>query len=149
KTRIWLVLDGDVLYVDRNCNGNLTEDGERIMPRKDQHFFEADIADSDGKTKIGTLQVHFWGPAHQALHENKCLIRIGGEPVFPKREFDGPSFFADRPDNAPVIHFAGPPVLRLLKPPHFVRGQEPRPLNIKDSVNWLQVCLGTPGLGNG
>lgn len=28
--RVWLVLDGDVLYVDRNGNGDLTEDGERV-----------------------------------------------------------------------------------------------------------------------
>jgi hypothetical protein len=31
KTRIWLVQDGDVLYVDRNGNGDLTEDGERVL----------------------------------------------------------------------------------------------------------------------
>jgi hypothetical protein len=31
KTRVWLVLDGDILYVDRNDNGDLTEEGERIL----------------------------------------------------------------------------------------------------------------------
>ncbi len=30
-TRVWLVLDGEVLYVDRNGNGDLTEDGERAQ----------------------------------------------------------------------------------------------------------------------
>jgi hypothetical protein len=30
KTRVWLVLDGDVLYVDRNGNGDLTEKDERF-----------------------------------------------------------------------------------------------------------------------
>jgi hypothetical protein len=30
KTRIWLVLDGQVLYLDRNGNGDLTEANERI-----------------------------------------------------------------------------------------------------------------------
>src|SRR5215468_22156 len=30
KMRVWLVLDGDVLYVDRNGNGDLTEKGERV-----------------------------------------------------------------------------------------------------------------------
>lgn len=30
KTRVWLVRDGDVLYADRNANGDLTEPGERI-----------------------------------------------------------------------------------------------------------------------
>src|SRR5882672_3336831 len=28
--RVWLVLDGDVLYVDRNCNGDLTEKDKRV-----------------------------------------------------------------------------------------------------------------------
>jgi hypothetical protein len=30
KQRVWLVLDGDTLYVDKNGNGDLTEAGERI-----------------------------------------------------------------------------------------------------------------------
>jgi hypothetical protein len=29
-TRVWLVVDGDFLYVDRNGNGDLTEPGERV-----------------------------------------------------------------------------------------------------------------------
>src|SRR6476620_3324956 len=29
KTRVWLVVDGDVLYVDRNGNGDLTERNEK------------------------------------------------------------------------------------------------------------------------
>jgi hypothetical protein len=33
KTQVWLVLDGDTLYVDRNGNGELTEKAERVaMP---------------------------------------------------------------------------------------------------------------------
>jgi hypothetical protein len=33
KTRVWLVLDDEVLYVDKNGNGDLTEEGERVkMP---------------------------------------------------------------------------------------------------------------------
>jgi hypothetical protein len=30
KTRVWVVLDGGVLYLDRNGNGDLTDPGERI-----------------------------------------------------------------------------------------------------------------------
>src|SRR5437868_9329865 len=33
KTRVWLVLDGDVLYVDRNGNGDLTEPDERFTAK--------------------------------------------------------------------------------------------------------------------
>ena len=32
KTRVWLVLDGDALYLDRNGNGDLTDPGERLAP---------------------------------------------------------------------------------------------------------------------
>ncbi len=30
RTRVWLVLDGDVLYIDRNGTGDLTEAGKRV-----------------------------------------------------------------------------------------------------------------------
>jgi hypothetical protein len=33
--RVWLALDGDTLYVDRNGNGDLTEAGEKVPAAKD------------------------------------------------------------------------------------------------------------------
>ena len=33
KTRVWLVQDGDTLYVDRNGNGDLTEAGEKVAAK--------------------------------------------------------------------------------------------------------------------
>ncbi len=39
KTRVWLVLDGKTLHVDRNGNGDLTEDGEKIAPIKGLEIF--------------------------------------------------------------------------------------------------------------
>src|SRR2546426_1127615 len=32
RTRVWVVLDGNVLYVDRNANGDLTDDGQPVNP---------------------------------------------------------------------------------------------------------------------
>src|SRR5262245_37055954 len=34
KDRVWLVLDGDTLYVDRNGNGDLTDPGEKVAAEK-------------------------------------------------------------------------------------------------------------------
>jgi hypothetical protein len=34
KDRVWLVRDGDVLYVDRNGNGDLTDPGEKVLDAK-------------------------------------------------------------------------------------------------------------------
>jgi hypothetical protein len=41
KTRVWLALDGDKLYVDRNANGDLTDDGEALQAKIDG---EGDLA---------------------------------------------------------------------------------------------------------
>jgi hypothetical protein len=51
QTRVWMVLDGPVLYVDLNANGDLTEPGERLQ-RKDP---------KDGSNRFGNpgLYTHF------------------------------------------------------------------------------------------
>src|SRR5262245_3164860 len=36
KDRAWLVRDGDVLYVDRNGDGDLTAPGNKVPAKKDQ-----------------------------------------------------------------------------------------------------------------
>ncbi len=36
KDRVWLVLDGDMLYVDRNGDGDLTKPGNKIAAEKRQ-----------------------------------------------------------------------------------------------------------------
>src|SRR5215831_5020298 len=56
KTRVWLVQDGDTLYVDRNGNGDLTEDGKRFkIKQSDNSFrvFEVGDLTIDGLTHTG------------------------------------------------------------------------------------------------
>jgi hypothetical protein len=60
--RVWLVLDGDTLYVDRNGNGDLTEKGEAVPTKK------RDGADpeTDGRTfDVGDINVG--GRTHKGL----------------------------------------------------------------------------------
>jgi hypothetical protein len=54
RTHVWLVLDGDTLYADRNGNGDLTEAGEKVAANKKdgnadgEYIFEAgDIPDGN------------------------------------------------------------------------------------------------------
>ena len=47
KTRVWLVRDGDTLYVDRNGNGDLTEPGEKVA---------ADAKNSTPRDNVFTFQ---------------------------------------------------------------------------------------------
>src|SRR5436309_12533984 len=56
KARVWLVQDGDTLYVDRNGNGDLTEDGKRVkIKQQNESFrsFEVDDLTLDGLTHTG------------------------------------------------------------------------------------------------
>src|SRR5262252_4031078 len=56
KTRVWLVLDGDVLYVDRNGNGDLTEPNEKVAWR-DRTCVAGDITCLPGKAGCTGIQL--------------------------------------------------------------------------------------------
>jgi hypothetical protein len=56
KFRVWLVIDGDVLYVDRNGNGDLTEPGEAVARLPGGWFQAGDITEPDG-TRHTKLQL--------------------------------------------------------------------------------------------
>src|SRR4029453_11953400 len=66
KTRVWLVVDGDDLYVDANANGDLTEAGEKfsfLKPGPSGHPQSGDersvvgVTIHDGKLKHTELRL--------------------------------------------------------------------------------------------
>jgi len=135
KTRVWLVLDGDVLYVDRNGNGDLTEEGERIVG-EDGLFVAEDITEPDGKTRHTKFRLRrFKTGVILSLQVEGKRLYFGGS-----REASDSLQFADQPRQAPILHVNGPLSLRLGRPSELVRGN-------KD--NRITVTLGTPGLGQG
>src|SRR5215470_5774565 len=48
KLRVWIVKDGETIYLDRNGDGDLTDPKERFAKRDDCR--NVDLADPDGKT---------------------------------------------------------------------------------------------------
>lgn len=62
KTRVWLVLDGKNLYVDRNGNGDLTEEGEKIAAQKGLEVLQEDVFEideiHDGERSHKNLTLH-------------------------------------------------------------------------------------------
>src|SRR5262249_19705371 len=60
--RVWLVVDGDTLYVDRNGNGDLTEPGEKIVAKAEKSH---DPAESGYTFEAGDL--HVCGKTHKRL----------------------------------------------------------------------------------
>ena len=187
KTRVWLVLDGDVLYVDRNGNGNLTEDGEslKIPPfEKNEHpplgtewrqVTAGAIRDGALRhTNLVVRQMRWDRPVagcevhgYQRLDIGKltsALFRQATDGIgyliavqvqlpsgpnsktyatkhvseFAFADGQGALQFADRPRDAPVVHFGGP--LAMYPYPD-------QQLIFPDGV--LTANIGTPGLGKG
>jgi hypothetical protein len=147
KTRVWMVLDGERLYVDRNCNGDLTDDGppaELTDKATDPASFPALKVSPDGGRTVYQFDVALWGRPSARRGD------AGGEPfnqsvhvAFPDgRRFGAwgdhlsPLLFAAGPKGAPALHFGGP--LRM--------GFEVRkPLGREAGGFKLSACVGTPG----
>lgn len=173
EARVWLVLDGDALYVDRNGNGDLTEDGERLAAKKD-----ADANADDGSLRfvagelgIGKLtHKNFWVSVQKldylaeqneqvkdflGAHPQARGYSVGVEVEMPNHHgigvggrvqqlasvFDahGLLAFADKPEDAPIIHFGGPWQITLYGPQGLTAGR----------TGDLVLGVGTPGLGAG
>src|SRR5436305_7966799 len=81
KARVWLVLDGDVLYVDRNGNGDLTEDGERVQLPPFKNERKDGVTDGDREVRAGTLTV---GPARYELMLMQARLRKDPRPASPE-----------------------------------------------------------------
>jgi hypothetical protein len=58
KTKVWLVIDGDTLYVDRNRNGDLTEKDERLeLPKyKKEGDSSSPLIAGQREAKAGNIQ---------------------------------------------------------------------------------------------
>ncbi len=136
KTRVWLVLDGDVLYVDRNGNGDLTDKGETVKEKR--------VDDRTSQFPAGELSLpdesSFPGLAlyRYQLEGGKDSMRI--ELSFNRKHWYGVcSDFAPHAKDAPIIHFnlTGPLTFVCPDQPTFIPGKTTK----------LRFYIGMPGLG--
>jgi hypothetical protein len=143
-TRIWLVLDGNTLYVDRNGNGDLTEPGEKLTGALGNHFTIDKLVESSGLVHRG-LDIH-------TASDGKFNMELGHTADGSRQQYVGigqmgQPRWGDHPKNAPVIHFNGPKVLARYGPIYTVpRGATADTLSRRYA---LRIMLGTPGLGTG
>jgi hypothetical protein len=171
KTRVWLVQDGDTLYVDRNGTGDLTEADKKVAAEKlagaeegEYTFKVGDIRDGTRVHKaIRVLVSRLDNLADQDELAKAFLARnpkarsyyilcdvempgwrgtgIGGRVE--QRAFyvdvSGVLQFADRPKEAPIIHFGGPWHITLFGRQRLTVGRE----------SDLVLGVGTPGIGPG
>jgi len=169
RFRVWLVQDGDVLYVDRNGNGDLTESGERIEKKKGEagsrRWEGIDL--TDGPRKHSITHVTEMTVTEAYVGDSKEFARIRGkhdqavntwigvraersaddDRLLPNEigyiiNGDGTGYlaFADRPQDAPVAHLNGPWGFGLQDIKQHLAAGRP---------TMLQLGVGTPGVGPG
>jgi hypothetical protein len=148
--RVWMVLDGTTLYVDRNGNGDLTEPDERLEPNNPKdgsnrfagsdsytHFdvFEFTVRAGIGGT--GKFKLHHWIRAENFVpkthfdrqlrakwlelrYENSTLWRQDGQG-----QGQTPVVFMPKPADAQVCALDGPLtfVLKLAENQVLKRGE--------------------------
>jgi hypothetical protein len=161
KTRMWLVHDGKVLLVDKNGDGDLTGADKRVeVHPKHNGFYTGPLSLADGKFQYSNLIL-------RAKDQGRVVIQLNRKVDFAHRKQNRTSLtqmagirdiesrswmnrdnieeyefrFADRPQDAPIVHFDGP---LTLKPMYMkqVFGRGDKPVQ-------FPVMVGTPGLGKG
>jgi hypothetical protein len=126
-SRVWLVIDGDVLYIDRNGNGDLTEPGECIRcsnvqgvgPDARRWFDVGDIAPPGGKKYPRLVVLHQTLPQQGKADIHYCRVWV--ETLCCQH---AAAYLARRRSEAPILHFGGPLTMLPTGTDIFVRGQE-------------------------
>ncbi len=168
--RVWLVLDGDALYVDRNGNGDLTEPGEKVQLAK-SYPSPNSLYSEQRQFQAGDLSEGKSGPMHTGLTVTHCVYNPTFVPTANDdkqaktlldkhpgaavvivalqikgrlRQVAAPAF-SRKLTESPVLHFNGPLTFGFHPKwfygwPVFQRGQA--------GTNFT-VVMGTPGLGEG
>jgi hypothetical protein len=171
KTRVWLVLDGDVLYADRNGNGDLTEPDKKIAATRDEYggrvfhigsVQEGPLVHQDLTVTASSIPGDTIASLKELKKKNalaECYsITVRYEdratpipaPSVSKRiemeasgdEEQGWLQFADSPKEASIVNFGGPLKLRETPEPAFSKW-------LAGQTAGVRAYVGTPGLGSG
>jgi hypothetical protein len=149
--RVWLVSDGDTLYVDRNANGDLTEPGESLRPTNRRELITMDIETKkptryrESKYSVGDLTPAGRSEKHTRMELTQYQFGEAPAEIVLSLFVDGtikqyagwhPIFAEDR-QRASVVHFGGPMIVQPIRY---------RSINLSAANPELHVRFGTPGL---
>jgi hypothetical protein len=105
KLRVWLVADGEAVYLDRNGDGDLTTKGERFEHASDCK--DVEIADPDGRTRYVISHIRIVkGVDSPEVFLDLGAVGIKGALAY--RQFGKTTRLRDNPREAAVLHFHGP-----------------------------------------
>jgi len=156
KTRVWMVEDGRTLYLDRNANGDLTDDGSPLpLQRASSGTWHEYLLD-EIRPAAGPAQTEFclkrWNYGEKEdsyglsvnIHDDAPSAEAAGARLQVRDEgikmYAGwfGTLWADSPAKASILHFGGSLEPRLLRNKDFV---------INAGIDRLSVCFMTPGHG--
>jgi hypothetical protein len=150
--RVWLVLDGETLHVDRNGNGDLTEAGESTGPQGRNtdpcSFKPVAILAPDGKTEE-KLEFALYGWFDYTAGKDSPQVSQYVSVTWKGRCFGswgdetGECIWGRKPQDAPILHIDGP--LQMGFEVHASNALERK----GDGEFELNVGVGTKGLGKG
>jgi hypothetical protein len=130
KFRVWVVRDGDDIYVDANGNGDLTEPGEKF-----HKLARVPRLAAPGEAKYTSLLVK--------PHNDGLLVWVVIDGKFRQMagvEDGDPLQLHSCPARAPVVHLDGPRGIRVVSDTHRL---------VTGEVNSFEAVVATPGLGKG
>ena len=142
--KVWLVVDGDKLYVDRDGDGDLTDPDEAIS--NSGQYSPTFVVDSL-KSRSGAEYSNLRVTKYQS--DFNLTVNVVGKGVQTLRPNAGrrPDFAATAKE-APIVHLDGPLTIAQYKEDRVISRSE-QSLRNTDRRRALRIVLGTQGVGSG
>ena len=108
ETQVWLVADGETIYVDRNANGDLTDDGETLLPQSgsgsgNRHYEKTDLVPADGLQEHTQFTIGCYQTNEKKIH-HFIKVKVNGEI----QQYAGwRPIFSNSPESAKILQFGG------------------------------------------
>ena len=143
--KVWMVEDGKRLFVDKNANGDLTDDGPPIEPSNVRDIganrwdfdYLLDVITPTNGSRHTSFVLRRWNYNEKEDSYGLSLSVDGRMPMY--AGWFG-TFWSTNRENAPVIHFGGPFTPELLRRKEFTIGE---------TQQRLSLCFINPGSGAG
>jgi hypothetical protein len=133
--KVWMVEDGKRLFIDKNANGDLTDDGPPIEPsdvrdlganRSDFKYVLDAITPTNGSRQTSFV-LRRWNYGEKEDSYGLSLSVDGQMPMY--AGWFG-TFWSTNRETAPVMHFGGPFTPKLLRREDFTIGETQQRLSL-------------------
>jgi hypothetical protein len=143
--KVWMIEDGKRLFVDKNANGDMTDDGPPIEPSKVRHLdatrwdleYVLDAIEPTNGSRHTSFVLRRWNYNDKEDEYGLSLSVDGKMPMY--AGWFG-TFWSTNREAAPVLHFGGPFTPKMLRRKEF---------RIGETKERLSLCLLNLGSGPG